>query len=269
MESGKIHSKDSSQSIPPSIKWSRPLNYTVSLPALILLFSFWISSLAAPLLLTSKAFAIEPPFELPPASEILKIRSAIITTAKGRMAFELYPEEAPWHVSNFKFLADNGFYRGKSFHILIEDFIIQGGRNSKPEFNYVLPAEFSARKHEFGTLGMARPPDYMNPRRSSSSTQFHILLRNAPNMDGSYSIFGKLIEGTDVLESLAANDRINDVMVFMENSSELSSSPEAPTQTPNKEKNSFYIEPRFIDQWAIPASTTLARSSDDSYTSTN
>jgi cyclophilin family peptidyl-prolyl cis-trans isomerase len=165
------------------------------------------------------AQAIEPPFQLPQTSELLRIKSAVISTSKGKITFELYPEAAPWHVANFKYLADNGFLRGRAFHILIDDFIIQGGRNNNPELHYLIPAEFSEHKHEFGTLGMARAADYLNPQRSSSSTQFHVLLREASNMDGSYTIFGKLIDGADVLESLRRNDKIIDVIVYMENAS--------------------------------------------------
>ena len=244
VERRRIHSQDPCQCIPQSNKWSRPVNSLAKF-FLFIAITGYIFNL-------SGAMAIEPPFTLPQSSDLDRIKSAVITTSRGKMAFELFPEEAPWHVANFKYLADTGFYRGKTFHILIADFIIQGGRNDNQEMHYVLPAEFGSRKHEFGVLGMARAADYMNPQRSSSSTQFHILLSNASNMNGSYTIFGKLIDGSDVLESLRMNDRINDVTVFMEDSvagQEISREP--PRRELARQQPSF-IREEYLDQWAIP-----------------
>lgn len=180
------------------------------------LISTFYPILALLLLCFIQPVMAQPPFDLPSSGELSRIKSAMVATSKGKLIFELFPEEAPWHVANFKYLADRGFYRGRAFHVFIHDFIIQGGRNSEAAFKYVLPPEFNQRKHQFGTLGMARPPDYLNPSRSSSATQFHILLSNASNMDGAYTIFGKLIEGGEVLESLGLNDKIRDVTVYIE-----------------------------------------------------
>lgn len=251
---GKTTTKGHYQSIPQINKWSRLVSLVV--------FSLSISLIGL-IIPVSPAIAIEPPFSLPSSSDLLRIKSAIITTSKGRLAFELYPEDAPWHVSNFKYLADSGFYRGKTFHILISDFIIQGGRNNNPDMHYVLPAEFSQRKHEFGILGMARTADYMNPLRNSSSTQFHILLQDAKNMDGSYTIFGKLIDGAEVLESLRMNDRINDLTVFMRNESAEQEQAAAPSPQFSRQ-DSWYEKKDFIDQWTVPNSPNAHVASYDS-----
>ncbi len=167
----------------------------------------------------------EPPFDLPPRKELLKIRSAIIDTSKGRLYFELFPEEAPWHVANFKYLADKKFYDNLSFHLFEPGYLIQGGDPQGNGFGgpgYSLPAEFSPRNHRFGTLGMARKPDgydskkrLVNPQRVSSGSQFHILLTEAPHMDGRYTIFGKLVGGREVLERLSKGDTIQRVTVFI------------------------------------------------------
>lgn len=159
----------------------------------------------------------EAPFKLPPRSELQKLRSAKIETSKGDLLFSLFPTEAPWHVANFKYLADKRFYRDLPFHLFQRDYIIQGGQ-PPGKFNgpgYSLPPEFSRRKHDVGTLGMARRPDYMNPERISNGSQFHILLRRAPHMDGSYTIFGELISGHEVLKSLRKGDTIRDVIVYV------------------------------------------------------
>jgi len=164
------------------------------------------------------AWGKEPPFQLPSTAELSKIRSAVIETNRGKMHFELFPGEAPWHVANFKYLADKGFYRGIRFHIYQPDYIIQGG-SPGPDLDsgpgYSLPPEFSSRKHVFGTLGMARRPDEINKGRRSHGSQFHLLLGDAPHMDGSYTIFGKLVKGGRVLESLRKDDEIVELKVYI------------------------------------------------------
>lgn len=185
-------------------------------------------ALAAAVLLRSHAGAAQNksvPFELPERSELLKIRSAIIETSQGKIFIELYPEEAPWHVSNFKYLADKGFYSGLTFHLYQPGYILQGGDPKGTGFGgpgYSLPPEFSRRNHRLGTLGMARKPDMhgdpkkpVNPERLSSGSQFHILLGDAPHMDGNYTIFGRVVGGLDVLHDLRKGDKIERVTVFI------------------------------------------------------
>lgn len=198
------------------------LNYTAA-------FRICWLCLLLPFLICAQCRAVhsteEPPFELPARSEILKLRSAIIETSRGTMYFELLPEEAPWHVANFKYLADKNFYRGLTFHLHMPGYLVQGGDPKGNGFGgagYSLPPEFSTRNHRFGTLGMARKPDaydkkqrLVNPERRSSGSQFHILLNEAPHMDGLYTIFGKLVGGDDVLRKLRAEDTIKSVTVYV------------------------------------------------------
>ena len=162
----------------------------------------------------------EPPFTLPPLRELKKIRSAVIVTSKGKMRFELFPEDAPWHVANFKYLADKGFYRNKSFHIVIPGYIVQGGSPNPKDPTagpgWFLPPEFSSHRHDDGTLGMARQPDGVNHDRSSNGSQFHILLNKAHHMDATYTIFGQLTNGSEVLHALEQGDLIKDVVVYVE-----------------------------------------------------
>ncbi|MCI6164651.1 MAG: peptidylprolyl isomerase [Lachnospira sp.] len=123
------------------------------------------------------------------------------------MKAELYPEIAPNTVNNFISLVKKGFYDGLIFHRIIEGFMIQGG---DPEGSgmggpgYSIKGEFNINgfkndlKHTKGVLSMARAqhPD-------SAGSQFFIMHENAPHLDGQYAAFGKLIEGTDVLDSIA------------------------------------------------------------------
>lgn len=168
---------------------------------------------------------IDPPFELPQRSEILKIRSAILQTSRGKIFLELFPEEAPWHVANFKYLADRGFYNGLTFHLYQPGYMLQGGDprgNGYGGPGYSLPPEFSNRHHTVGTLGMARTPDVydkkgrpVNPERRSSGSQFYLILDDAPHLDGKYTIFGKVVGGMKVLTSLRKNDKIEKLTVFI------------------------------------------------------
>lgn len=173
------------------------------------------------LLLFSAAEALadrDPPFELPPQGELNKLQSAVVSTNKGNIYLKLFPEEAPWHVANFKFLADKGLYKNVPFHIYYPDYIIQGGDIAAVRRGigtYSLPAEFNQFAHEPGTLGMARKPDVINPERRSDWSQFHILLMEDPRMNGKYTIFGKVTKGMEVVRSLRKGDVIKGVKVFV------------------------------------------------------
>lgn len=167
---------------------------------------------------TTQALCAEIPFILPPKDDLSRLKSATVYTNRGDITFELFPEEAPWHVANFKYLADKGFYRNRPFHLYYPDYIIQAGALRKDEFRlfgYLLPPEFGPRQHESGTLGMARLPDEKNPQRLSSGTQFHILLDGNRRMDHSYTIFGQISTGMDILMSLRKGDVIRDLKVFV------------------------------------------------------
>jgi len=162
--------------------------------------------------------AQSPHFTLPEQQELNRIKSAVLTTNRGKIYFELYPEEAPWHVANFKYLADKNFYNDLLFHIYQRGYIIQGGAprnnpNGGPGYN--LPPEFNDHRHRLGSLGMARKGDQGNITRESNGSQFHILLGDAPHMNGSYTVFGRVIEGLDVLQDLRRGDRIQKLEVFV------------------------------------------------------
>ena len=126
------------------------------------------------------------------------------------MKAELYPDVAPNTVNNFISLVKKGFYDGLIFHRVIAGFMIQGG---DPEVSgmggpgYSIKGEFNYNgvennlKHSRGVLSMARAqhPD-------SAGSQFFIMHADAPHLDGQYAAFGKLVEGEDVLDSIASID---------------------------------------------------------------
>ena len=123
------------------------------------------------------------------------------------MKLELYPEVAPNTVNNFISLAKKGYYDGLTFHRVIKGFMIQGGcplGNGTGNPGYSIKGEFRQNgfmnqlKHEAGVISMARS---MMP--DSAGSQFFIMHKKAPHLDGSYAAFGKLIEGMDVVNKIA------------------------------------------------------------------
>lgn len=123
------------------------------------------------------------------------------------MKAELYPEIAPITVNNFISLVSKGFYNGLIFHRVIENFMIQGGDPEGTGMGgpgYNIKGEFSHNgfpnmlKHTTGVLSMARAkhPD-------SAGSQFFIMHKDYPPLDGEYAAFGKLIEGEEVLNKIA------------------------------------------------------------------
>ena len=128
----------------------------------------------------------------------------------GVMKGELYPDIAPITVENFKKLANDRFYDGLIFHRVIKGFMIQGGDpdgNGTGGPGYSIKGEFSTNGvkndllHKRGVLSMARSAD-----PDSAGSQFFIMHRDAPHLDGSYAAFGLITEGLDVLDSIADTD---------------------------------------------------------------
>ncbi len=126
---------------------------------------------------------------------------------KDKIELELYPETAPESVANFISLVKKGFYNGKTFHRVIEGFMIQGGcpkGNGTGGPGYNIKGEFAANgvkndlKHTRGTLSMARS---MMP--NSAGSQFFIMHKDAPHLDGQYAAFGKVIEGMETVDEIA------------------------------------------------------------------
>ena len=126
------------------------------------------------------------------------------------MTVELYPEVAPNTVNNFISLVNKGFYDGLIFHRVINGFMIQGGCPNGTGMGgpgYSIAGEFAQNgfdnqlKHEPGVISMARA---MNP--DSAGSQFFIMHKNSPHLDGAYAAFGKIIEGMDVVNKIAETD---------------------------------------------------------------
>ena len=126
------------------------------------------------------------------------------------MKAELYPDIAPNTVRNFISLVNKGFYDGLIFHRVIRGFMIQGGCPDGTGMGgpgYSIIGEFSGNgfkndlKHTPGVLSMARA---MNP--DSAGSQFFIMHKTSPHLDGQYAAFGKVIEGLDIVDKIACTD---------------------------------------------------------------
>lgn len=152
------------------------------------------------------------------AVDINKKYTATIKTSKGSIVVELYSKDAPLSVTNFKQLADGGFYNGLTFHRVEPGFVIQGGDpagNGTGGPGYTIPAEIK-HKHIKGALAWARTGDAVNPQRRSSGSQFYITLAATPFLDNQYTVFGQTISGMDVVEKIQKGDKIELVEVKAE-----------------------------------------------------
>jgi len=132
--------------------------------------------------------------------------ATITVDGYGIIKAELYPEIAPNTVNNFIDLSSKGFYDNLKFHRIIKDFMLQGGDpkgDGTGGPGYSIEGEFTSNgfanslKHTKGVLSMARSQD-----PNSAGSQFFIMTKEAPHLDGEYAAFGKVISGLDVLDKI-------------------------------------------------------------------
>lgn len=130
-----------------------------------------------------------------------------IETEGGDIQVELYPEIAPNTVRNFISLVQKGFYDGLIFHRVIRGFMIQGGcpdGNGTGGPGYGIKGEFAMNgfennlKHTAGVISMAR-----SQMPNSAGSQFFLMHKDAPHLDGQYAAFGKVIDGMDIVDAIA------------------------------------------------------------------
>ena len=126
-------------------------------------------------------------------------------TSKGAVDIELFDDDAPKTVENFKKLAGDGFYDGVIFHRVIPDFMIQGGDPTGTGTGgpgYKFEDEFNDHKVERGALAMA------NAGPNTNGSQFFIVTAEAtPWLDGKHTVFGKVTKGMDVVDAISGADR--------------------------------------------------------------
>jgi cyclophilin family peptidyl-prolyl cis-trans isomerase/HEAT repeat protein len=136
---------------------------------------------------------------------------AVLHTKKGDIRIELFAADAPMTVDNFIRLARGGFYNGLAFIRVVPNFVIQGGdprgdQNGGP--GYQIRDEINLRRYETGAVGMALSG------KDTGGSQFFITHSPQPHLDGGYTIFGRVIEGMDVVNRIARGDRIERVEIL-------------------------------------------------------
>ncbi|PVW15693.1 peptidylprolyl isomerase [Marixanthomonas spongiae] len=137
-----------------------------------------------------------------------------ISTRLGDIVIELY-EDTPLHRANFIYLVKQGYFNETFFHRIVPDFIIQGGNSDLPSTNkkraklgndYLLPAEINGRNHFYGSVSGAK--EYReNPDKKSAPYEFFIFLgpeTSTSHLNGNYTVFGRVTQGMDVVEKIAA-----------------------------------------------------------------
>jgi len=121
-------------------------------------------------------------------------QTAIITLDKGgEITLEFFPADAPNTVDNFVKLAKEGFYDSLAFHRVVPGFVVQGGDpkgNGTGGPGYTIKAEFNKNKHVRGSVAMAR-----SAHPDSAGSQFYITYGPQPHLDGSYTVFGRVVSG--------------------------------------------------------------------------
>jgi len=148
-------------------------------------------------------------------AESAAMKVATIETPKGTIRLELFADKAPKTCANFEKLAGDGFYDGLTFHRVIDNFMIQGGcpqGTGAGGPGYTFEDEFHPDlKHEGpGTLSMA------NAGPNTNGSQFFITHVATPWLDNKHSVFGRVLEGQDVVDSIAAGDPMQKVAVSEE-----------------------------------------------------
>jgi cyclophilin family peptidyl-prolyl cis-trans isomerase len=151
--------------------------------------------------LEDEQFTICPPITIDPAKDYL----ATLETDKGDIELELFPDVAPMAVNSFIFLANNGWYDGVTFHRVLPGFVAQGGDPTGtglggPGYAFANEISPDVKFDQAGLLAMA------NSGPDSNGSQFFITFTELPDLDGGYTIFGRVVSGMEVVESLTARN---------------------------------------------------------------
>jgi peptidyl-prolyl cis-trans isomerase B (cyclophilin B) len=135
------------------------------------------------------------------------MKNVIMETDKGTIELELFEKDAPKTVANFVKLINDGFYDGLTFHRVLPDFVIQGGcpkgnGTGGPGYTIKCETEGNPNKHGTGALSMA------HAGKDTGGSQFFITHSPQPHLDGVHTVFGKVINGMDVVNKIKPNDKM-------------------------------------------------------------
>ena len=145
----------------------------------------------------------------PPEMQIDREKVYLVTmeTERGTIELELYPQHAPQTVNNFVFLAGEGFYDGLTFHRVIPNFMIQGGDptgtgRGGPGYRFADELQGNPLTHGTGALSMA------NAGPNTNGSQFFVTHAPQPHLDGRHTVFGQVVQGQEVVDSIQQGDRM-------------------------------------------------------------
>ncbi len=141
----------------------------------------------------------------------IKNKKAVITTDKGVIEFELYGDKAPKSVSNFVYLAEEGYYNGLTFHRVVPGFVVQGGDPTGDGTGgpgYQFPDEAVVGDYLAGTVAMA------NAGPDTNGSQFFICLANQPSLPKDYNLFGQVTVGMDIVKKISMGDKMAKVEIL-------------------------------------------------------
>lgn len=146
----------------------------------------------------------------------LKDVNVVISTTKGDIELALYPSKAPVTVANFLNLASRGYYKGITFHRVIPNFMIQGGDPTGtgmggPGYRFEDECRPDLKHDGPGVLSMA------NAGPGTNGSQFFITHVATPHLDGRHTVFGKVLKGQDVVNSIVRGDKIKDIRILDKN----------------------------------------------------
>ena len=161
--------------------------------------------------MTDKQWKTPPEMQIDPEKTYL----AKMETSKGLIELELYPEHAPKTVNNFVFLAREGYYDGIKFHRVINNFVIQGGDPTGtgaggPGYKFEDEFQGNPLKHDTKVISMA------NAGPNTNGSQFFITHSPQSHLDGKHTVFGKVVSGDDVVDSIRQGDEMVKVEISAE-----------------------------------------------------
>jgi peptidyl-prolyl cis-trans isomerase B (cyclophilin B) len=153
-------------------------------------------------------------YSAPPSQTIdtNKKYTATLETSRGTIVCELFAKDAPKTVNNFVFLAREGFYNGTQFHRVIKDFMIQGGDPTAsgrggPGYKFEDEVKNNPHRHQVGSLSMA------NAGPNTNGSQFFITHVVTDWLDGKHTVFGKVLNGQDVVNATQQGDQLKSVTI--------------------------------------------------------
>ena len=144
--------------------------------------------------------------------DVAKTYTAKLETSRGSIVVELFTKDAPTTVNNFVFLANDKFYDGTVFHRVINDFMVQGGDpagtgRGGPGYRFEDETRNNPNRHGRGVLSMA------NAGPNTNGSQFFITHVNCEWLDGNHTVFGKVLSGQDVVDSVKQGDTLVSVTI--------------------------------------------------------